>query len=354
MSEPPDLAKLVALDDFEALAEERMEPGAFAYFAGGAWDEVTLQNNVAAFRKRRLLPRVLVDVSHVDTSTTMLTERVEFPFGLAPAALQRLAHPDGELASARAAAAAGVIFCVSTWSNVPLEEVARTADGPRWFQLYVHRDRSLTAQLIKRAAEAGYRALVVTVDLPVPGYREREFRSGFKLPLEGFGNLDLSGDDSEMHSIIGAAHDASLTWDDLEWIDAQSEMPLVIKGILSPKDAARAVEQGARALIVSNHGGRQLDRAPAAVDVLEEILDSVQDGAEIYLDGGVRRGVDVCTALALGAKGVFVGRPYLYALAAAGEPGVARAIELLGTELRTAMTLLGAPSIADIRRHHVV
>lgn len=340
-----------ALADFEALAQAALPPQAFAYYSGGAWDEVTLAENVAAFRRRVLQPRILVDVARLDTSTTMLGERVSMPVGFAPAALQGLAHGEGEVIPARVAGRAGLIYTLSTFSSRSIEMVAAVGRGTRWFQLYVQEDRRIAESLVRRAVAAGYRAIVLTADLPRPGIRDRERR----LPLADPGPLGNvpEGAGEEFIDFIGGSMDASLTWADLAWLRSLSELPLVVKGVLSPEDARLAVEHGAAAIVVSNHGGRQLDRAPATIDALEAVVAAVDGRAEVYLDGGVRRGTDVVTALALGARAVFVGRPFLYALAAAGEAGVVRAVELLRDELGTAMALLGCPTVADITRDRV-
>jgi isopentenyl diphosphate isomerase/L-lactate dehydrogenase-like FMN-dependent dehydrogenase len=340
-----------ALADFEALAREALSPEAWGYYAGGAWDEVTLRENEAAFRRRFLRPRVLVDVSRVDTATTILGERISLPVGVAPVALQGLAHPEGEVVPARVAGRTGLPFVLSTFSSRSLETVAAVGKGLRWFQLYVPQDRRIAEQLVRRAAQAGYRAIVLTVDLPRPGIRERERRH----PLTetgGLGNVpDTDGE--QFLDFIGGLMDASLDWDDLAWLRSLSDLPLVVKGILGGEDARLAVEHGAAGLIVSNHGGRQLDRVPATIDVLEEVVATVDARAEVYLDGGVRRGTDVVMALALGARAVFLGRPFLYALAAAGEAGVTRAVELLREEVEAAMALLGCPTVAAITRDRV-
>jgi (S)-2-hydroxy-acid oxidase len=245
------------------------------------------------------------------------------------------------------------VFCVSTLSSCSLEEVA-TAAGPRWFQLYLNKDRGLSADMVARAAAHGYSALVLTVDLPVVGYRDREFKDRAAIQPEDLGNLSDLTEATDLVSLVGAIHDLSLTWRDLEWLQGLSDMPLVIKGILTADDARLAVDSGASGIVVSNHGGRQLDHVPATIDVLEEIVDAVEGRAEVYLDGGVRRGTDVMIALALGATAVFIGRPYLYALAAAGEAGVARALEIVAAEVTNAMTLLGVRSVADVTRAHVI
>jgi isopentenyl diphosphate isomerase/L-lactate dehydrogenase-like FMN-dependent dehydrogenase len=259
------------------------------------------------------------------------------------------------MATARAAAGAGVLQCLSTMASRSLEAVAEAARGPRWFQLYVHKDRSVTAELVRRAAAAGYGAIVLTVDLPLPGYRERELRRGFEVPVtEQLGNLTgVAAGGRNLMKLIEDLHDQSLTWRGLEWVRGLTDLPLVVKGILTAEDAALAVAYGVAGVVVSNHGGRQLDGTPATIDVLEEVVDAVAGRAEVYLDGGVRRGTDVLAALALGARGTFIGRPYLFALAAGGEAGVAAALGLLRRELETAMRLLGVTRVADVTRAHV-
>jgi len=348
-----NLEEILNLAGFEALARARLPAEAYSYGAGGAGDEVTLRDNIAAFRRRRLRPRMLVDVSNVDPSTTMLGGASALPLGVAPMGRQGWFHPQAEGAGARAAAAAGSVFCASTLSNLPLEEIAK-AGGLRWLQLYVHKDRSRAEELVKRAADAGYEAVVLTVDLPVLGYREREVSASSHFPIgTEIGNFPDMTFDSYDVSLPGTEHDNSLTWDFLARLRELSDLPLIIKGILTAEDAALAVEHGASGVVVSNHGGRQLDRAPATIDVLEEVVDAVAGRAEVYLDGGVRRGADVLIALALGASGVLIGRPFLWALAAAGEAGVTKAFELLTSEITTDMALLGTPRVADITRAHV-
>lgn len=359
-----DLERVGALADFEDPARARLPQRVVDYIAGGSFDEVTLAENLGAFRRRRFRPRVLVETSRIDTTSTLLGFPVSAPFGIAPMALQGLFHPDGELAMARAAANAGVGLMLSTVSSRSLEDVAAAGAaaaagddaaegaGPRWFQLYIHRDRDVSRSLVERAAAAGYAAIVLTVDLPVMGHRDSEIRR--VEPLGGvYGNFaGLGVDGADLDDLIDARH-ATLTWNDLEEIAGWSDLPLVIKGILVGEDARIAVENGAAAVVVSNHGGRQLDRSPASLDALSEAVDAIAGRAEVYLDGGVRRGTDVVTALALGADAVFLGRPLAWALAAAGEPGVARAIALLRQEVETAMALLGTPTIASITRGHV-
>ena len=345
---------MLCLDDFEALARERLDEGAFAYYAGGAGDELTLRENRAAFGRFALRPRVLVDVRRIDTATTMLGTPVAMPVGLAPVAMQSLAHPEAEVAVARSAARAGIVQVLSTMSSRSIEDVARAPAGPRWFQLYIHKDRGVSADLVQRAAVAGYSAIVLTVDLPVPGYRDREMRVHFEVPegerLGNFAALVAGG--HELIPLIAGMHDQGVTWTDLAWIKSLSTLPLVVKGLLTAEDARLAVDHGAAAVVVSNHGGRQLDGVLASVEALPEVVEAVGGCAEVYVDGGIRRGRDVLVALALGARGVFIGRPYLYALAAGGEAGVTRALELLRAELEVGMQLLGTPAIADVSPAH--
>jgi 4-hydroxymandelate oxidase len=344
------VATITNLREFEALARTRLSPPAYAYYMGGAWDEATLRDNEAAFGRRRLLPRVLVDVATVDPSTTLLGQRVAMPIGFAPAALQGLAHVDAEVIPARVAVRTGLLYCLSTFSNRALEDIAAVGPGPRWFQLYVQKERSRSEEMVRRAAAAGYGALVLTVDSASAGYRERELRDPI---LEG-GSLPNVGGREAPQGPLAQMLDGSLDWDDLAWLRGLTDLPLVVKGILDPADAVLAVEHGAAAVWVSNHGGRQLDRSPATLDALEGVVDAVAGRAEIYLDSGVRRGTDVVTAIALGARAVFIGRPYLYALAAGGEAGVARCVEILEAELRIAMKLLGAPTVAGLTRDRVL
>lgn len=368
----PRLATVVGLAEFVAIARERMHPAAFDYVAGGAWDEISLTDNEAAWRRRRFRPRVLRDVSSIVTATTILGRPASLPLAIAPMAAHGLAHPDGEVATARAAAAAGVPFCLSTMSSRSIEEVAAAAagversgsPGPLWFQLYLQADRGLDRALVERAEAAGYEALVLTVDLPVLGYRERDLRSGFRLDVP-LGNLGPGGPPADEwpaeavpagafggsvdgYEMLGRQRHLGLVWDDLAEIRSWSRLPFAVKGILTGEDAARAAELGVDALIVSNHAARQLDRVPAGVDVLAEVVAAVDGRCEVLVDGGVRRGLDIAIALALGARAVLIGRPAMWALATAGEAGVARALAILRDELERALALLGAPSVGDL------
>ncbi len=344
-----------------------MDPGAYDYVAGGAWEETSLAENVAAWRRRRFRPRVLVDASQVDASTTMLGTRTALPVAIAPMAVQGLGHPDGEAAAIRGAAAAGVPYILSTTSSCSIEEVAAAApDATRWFQLYVQEDMGVSRSLVERAAAAGYGAIVLTVDLPVLGYRERDRRSGFELPpLGNFRETPAThgshrpdtpdrGHDPDGLDVFAERLDATLTWDDLATIRGWSDLPFVLKGILTAEDARIAVDHGVDGIVVSNHGARQLDRVPATADVLGEVVAAVDGRTEVWVDGGIRRGLDIAMALALGARGVLVGRPVYWALAAGGAPGVTRAIAILREEFEIALALLGAPTPAGIRPEHLV
>ena len=328
--------------DFETLARERLDDMAREYFRGGAGDETTLRENRSAFDRLKLQPRVLVDVTNVDTSTTVLGTPVAAPVLVAPVALQKLAHPDGEAATARAAAAAGTIMILSTSATMRPAPVAAAADAaPRWFQIYVFRDRGVTQALIDEACASGYSALVLTVDVPILGRREGALRSGFHIPDE----LEVAGD-------IFDDIDPSVSWRDVEWI-AGHGLPVVLKGILTPEDALTAVEHGAAGVVVSNHGGRQLDGVPASIEALPRVAEALDGRCEVLLDSGVRRGVDVLRARALGARAVLVGRAVVYALAADGEEGVAKLLWLLREEVELGLRLLGCTSVEQVAREHV-
>jgi 4-hydroxymandelate oxidase len=337
------------LHDFEALARARLPEEVYAYIAGGAGDETTLAENEAAFRRYRLRSRVLVDVSRVDTATTVLDRPVELPVGMAPTALQGLAHPGGEVAAATAVAAAGGIYCLSTISSRSLEEVA-AAGGRRWFQFYVQKDRGFSRSLVERAAAAGYEAIVLTGDLPMPGYRERELRLPLDVGDDAMGNFVQRDASGELMSVIFDAFDSSLSWRDIEWLRSLSDLPIVLKGVMTAEDAALASQHGCDAIVVSNHGGRQLDRSRASIDALGEIVDAVGDDLEIYLDGGVRRGIDAVIALSRGARAVFLGRSLIYALCAGGGAGVTHALGLMRAEMENVMAQLGASSIDQLTR----
>lgn len=366
----------INLYDFEAAAKERLERMAYDYYASGAMDEITLRRNQRAFDRIRLRYRVLRDVSRRDLVTSLLGRRLALPVLVAPTAFQRMAHPDGEAATARAAAAAGTVMMLSTLSNTAMEEVTEAAraaaegpdgaaDGtPVWFQLYVYRDRAVTEALVRRAEAAGCEAIVLTVDAPLWGRRERDVRNRFRLP-EGLAIENLlpagreafpeAGAESGLAAYVREAFDPGLTWGDLEWLCGITELPVLVKGLVHPDDAGLAAERGAAGVVVSNHGGRQLDTSPATIEALPEVAARVAGRREsgdfaVILDGGVRRGTDVVKALALGADAVAVGRPVLWGLAVDGEAGVRRVIEILREEVDLAMGLCGTPSVSAVSR----
>jgi isopentenyl diphosphate isomerase/L-lactate dehydrogenase-like FMN-dependent dehydrogenase len=343
--------------DYERLAAERIEAGALGYFAGGAGDERTLRDNTAAYARWRLRPRMLVDVGEVSTATTVLGTPVSSPIGVAPVAFQRLAHPDGEPAMARAAAATGSLMCLSTIATAAPREVRDAApDGPRWFQLYLFRDRGVTMALAEEAIDCGYSAIALTIDAPRAGRRERDIRSAFVIPPEvRVPSLDAATGGTAPMSVheVFAQVDPTLTWKDLERLCSEVDVPVLVKGVLTAEDARLAVEHGAGGVIVSNHGGRQLDGVAASLDALPEVVEEVDGRVEVLVDGGIRRGTDAMVALALGARAVFVGRPALWGLAAGGEAGARRVLELLRDELELALCLSGCPSPAQVTRAHV-
>ncbi len=352
---------LINLRDFEQAAAERLSQMAYDYYASGSDDERTLRDSELAYGRIRLRPRVLVDVSRRSTECTVLGRRVAFPVLVAPTAFQRMAHPDGELATARAAAELGTVMTVSTWATATLEEVrdAAGAGAGLWSQLYVYRDRGITRALVERAEEAAYEALVLTVDTPLLGRRERDIRNGFTLPAGlTLANLATLGGDhlpqregeSGLAAYVRDLVDPSLTWKDVDWLRSVTRLPVVIKGVVRGDDAQRAVDHGAAAIVVSNHGGRQLDTTVSSVDALPEVVAAVAERAEVYVDGGVRRGTDVLKALALGARAVFVGRPVLWGLAVGGEAGVTQVLAALRDEFDLAMALAGCASPGDVSR----
>jgi 4-hydroxymandelate oxidase len=353
----------LTLSDYEQMAKAGMPVMAHEYVAGGAGDEITLRDNQAAFDRLRLLPRVLVDVSKIDTRLTLFGQSLDFPILLAPTAYHRLVHPEGEIATVRGACAAGATLVASTSATTSIEEMGKAArqqtkNGqpvPLWFQLYVNRDRGFTRDLVQRAESAGCRVLCVTVDSPILGLRHRETRSGFGLP-PGIERSNLKGLEvaTGAHrpgeaTIYSALLDPTLTWKDIEWLRGISRLPVIIKGVLNPEDAAKGAAAGV-GLIVSNHGARNLDSAPATIDALPRVADAVAGRVPILMDGGVRRGGDVLKALALGATAVLIGRPYLYGLAVHGAEGVTKVVQILRREFEMAMALTGRRSLGEIDR----
>jgi isopentenyl diphosphate isomerase/L-lactate dehydrogenase-like FMN-dependent dehydrogenase len=342
--------ELVNVWDYEAVAADRLEAGAYGYYAGGAGDELTLRDNVDAYRRWQLRPRVLVDVAEPSTTTTVLGREIGLPVLVAPVAYQRLAHRDGEVAMARAAASAGTVMCLSTLSTSTPEDVAATG-AERWFQLYVFRDEGLTREMIERARDAGFTALVLTVDTPVLGRRERDVRTGFTIPPEmGVPSLGRGGvTPGEALALMSS----SVSWRDVERFAAIAGLPVVVKGVLTGEDARLACEHGAAALVVSNHGGRQLDGVAATIDALPEVVAAVEARIEVLLDGGIRRGADVVKAIALGARAVLAGRAPLWGLAVDGETGARHVLELLRAEIELALQLVGARTPAELSAGHV-
>ena len=340
------------LDEFEAVARETLPTMTYDFIAGGAEDERTVAGNRAAFARRVLRNRALVDVETRDLRTRLLGLELPHPILLAPTALHRLAHPDGEAATARGAAAAGALYTVSTATSTPLEEIRQAAPhGPRWFQLYHLGDRAATEELIRLAVATGHRAIVLTVDVPLLGRRERDLRNAFTLPpgvgmAHAYEPAWAPPADDRSRAWASPIASANLTWDDLAWIRAAAgRLPLLLKGIVRGDDAKHAVDLGVDGLWVSNHGGRQLDGAIATLDALADVRAAVGDACAIVLDGGIRRGTDAIKALALGADAVAIGRPQMYGLAAGGADGVQRVVELLRAELDLAMALVGAASL---------
>jgi 4-hydroxymandelate oxidase len=351
---------MINVKDFEIHAARSLAKEVYEFLAGGACDEYTITENPAAFRKFSLRPRVLVDVSSVDMTCKVLGQSLSSPIIVAPMAFQKLAHPDGEIAMARAAAAQKIGYSLSLNATQSIEDVAKAApdlkNRTNWFQLYVLEDRVLTKEIIDRAFAAGHNGLVVTADRAVRGKRDQDIRNKFHIPQDmkpgnlptGFaaGNAPAGG----AFSGSGGAQtiDPSLTWKDLDWVRSVSKMPLLLKGILHPLDAVKAVDAGVEAILVSNHGGRNLDGVVPPIEALEEVVEAVKGRAEIIVDGGIRRGSDILKALALGARAVLLGRPLLWGLAAAGEDGVKQVIDIVNEELRIAMSLAGCPTLKAI------
>ena len=349
-----EIASAVNLFDFEPLARARISPMAWEYISGGAGDEVTLRWNRDSFDRIKLRPRILVDVSRLDTRIKLFGRELPHPILLAPTAYQRLVHPEGELATAKGAGAAGATMVVSTMATTSVEEIAAAATRPLWFQLYVQPDRAFTRDLVQRAEAAGCQALVVTVDTPVVGLRNREMRIKFALP-PGMDRPNLKGlkTSSTSHlppenEIYSAMLDPKLTWKEIDWLRSLARTPVLLKGVLNPDDAELAVKAGVSGIIVSNHGARNLDTLPATIDVLPEVAARVAGRVPVLMDGGVRRGTDVLKALALGANAVLIGRPYLYGLGAAGAEGVTRVINILRREFEMALALTGRTNIAGV------
>jgi 4-hydroxymandelate oxidase len=343
------------LDDFEPAARAVLPQGIYDYIAGGSEDEAAVRGNREAFARYRFRFKILASAERADLSNEVLGQRFRMPVHLAPTAIQRMAHPDGEAAAYRGATDTGIAYCLSTMSSVSIEDLAAAATGTRWFQLYMNPERAVNASLVERAMEAGYTAIVLTVDLPKTGRRERDIRNAFSLP-EGlrYANLDArrgaataDGPDPFAQN-VNAQTNPNLGWDDLEWLVARTSLPVIVKGIVRADDARHAVEAGARGLIVSNHGGRQLDYAIASLDALPEVVEAVGRDVPVLMDGGIRRGTDVLKALCLGARGVLIGRPFLYALAVGGADSVTRMLAMLREEIEVSMSLLGVRRLSEL------
>ena len=382
------LATAASVADLRRIAKRRLPHGVFDYIDGGAEDERTLRNNSDAFARIEFRPRVLRSVATIDTTTTLLGRPVPFPLVLAPTGFTRIADPQGELAVARAAARADVPYTLSTLATRSIEEVAGVSDGRKWFQVYAWRDRGLVEDMVDRCRASGYEALVMTVDTAVLGRRERDVRRGFEMPpklgigtlLDGavhpgwtwafaraepivFANVATAGrpdpaagapgdgrDPVTLATYVNAQFDPNLSWDDVDWFRSIWDGPIIVKGIQCVADAVLAAERGVDAVALSNHGGRQLDSAPAPVELVAPVVDAVGDRTEVICDGGVRRGSDIVKAVALGATACMAGRAYLYGLGAAGERGVDHVLAMLHADVRRTMALLGAPTIADLHR----
>ena len=334
-----DLETLLSLFDFESEAHKRIPHGAWERISGGAADEITLRWNREAYDHIRLKPRILVDVSKLDTRVKLFGQELPFPILLAPTGGQRFIHPEGEMAAARGAAAANCIYVISSSASMKVEDIARSTTGPVWFQLYVQKDRAFTRDLVQRAEGSGCRALCVTVDSPTFGARDREDRAKNELP------------ERELPNLKGKDYlDPSLTWKDIDWLRSFARRPVLLKGVLNPDDAATAVTAGVSGIIVSNHGARNLDTVPATIDALPLVVEKVAGRVPVLVDGGIRRGTDIIKAFALGASAVQIGRPYLWGLGISGAQGVTRVVEILRKEFELAMMLTGRPTIGSIDR----
>ena len=349
--------ELINLFDFEEQARQKLPRMAYDYYASGGSDEITLRENHAAYERIRLRPRVLRDISKRDLTTTVLGETISMPIMVAPTAFHCMAHSEGEVAAARAAGKAKTIMILSTLATCSIEEVMAEATGPVWFQLYYYKDRNATLSLLQRAESAGCTAIALTVDAQIWGRRERDVKNRFRLPqglsiknlmTSGKGDFPKEEADSGLASYVSWQFDPAMSWKDVDWLCANTRLPVLLKGVLHPEDARLAVDHGAAGLIVSNHGGRQLDTVPATIDALPDIVEAVDGRIEVLIDGGIRRGTDVVKAIALGAKAVGVGRPIIWGLAVNGEEGAAHVLQILRRDFDLSMRLCGFNAVVEI------
>ncbi|KAG6452574.1 peroxisomal (S)-2-hydroxy-acid oxidase GLO3 [Manduca sexta] len=358
------MEKYISVKELEETALTLLPIGARDYYKSGATDEQTLAENKKAFQRLRIRPKCLVGVNNCCLRTRVLGNEVSMPIGISPTAMQRMAHPEGEIANARAAAAENTIFTLSTIATSSIEEIAEAVpQGIKWFQLYIYKNKEVTKNLVLRAEKAGFKAIALTVDTPLFGLRRADIRNKFTLPqhlrlanFDGHLSTKIRGanDGSGLNEYVHNLFDKSLTWDEVKWLKSITKLPIIAKGVLRGDDAVKAVEAGCSAILVSNHGARQLDGVPATIEALPEIVEAVKKyNVEVYLDGGVSTGTDVYKALALGAKMVFVGRPALWGLTIGGQAGVQRMLNILRTELEYALQIAGTPTIADITRDMV-
>ncbi|KAJ0987473.1 hypothetical protein J5N97_005829 [Dioscorea zingiberensis] len=347
----------VNVNEFQELARKILPKMNYDFFSRGAEDEYTLRENIQAFQRIMFRPRVLVDVSKIDMSTSLLGFKMTAPIMVAPTGLLQLAHPEGEVAVARAAAACNTLMVLSFSSNCTIEDVASSCDAIRFYQLYIYKQRDVCVKLVKRAERNGFKAIVLTVDTPRLGRREADMKNKFVIPklsnLEGLLSVEIEPKGGSLEAFASATLSDSLNWKDIEWLRSITNLPILVKGILTAEDARKAVEAGVAGIIVSNHGARQLDYVPASISALEEVVRAVSGAVPIIVDGGFRRGTDIFKALALGANAVMIGRPVIYGLAAKGEYGVRQVIKMLQNELELTMALSGCPSLKDITRSHV-
>ncbi|KAJ0264051.1 (S)-2-hydroxy-acid oxidase GLO1 [Hirschfeldia incana] len=359
--------EITNVTEYQAIAKEKLPKMVYDYYASGAEDQWTLQENRNAFARILFRPRILIDVNKIDMTTTILGFKISMPIMVAPIAMQKMAHPEGEYATARAASAAGTIMTLSSWSTSSIEEVASTGPGIRFlqirfFKLHVYKNKKVVEQLVRRAERAGFKAIVLTADAPRLGRRESDIKNRFTLPpnltRKNFEGVDLGkiyeDNDSGLASYVAGQIDRTLSWKDVQWLQTITNMPILIKGVLTGEDARIAVQAGAAGIIVSNHGARQLDYVPATISALEEVVKATQGRIPVFLDSGVRRGTDVFKALALGASGIFIGRPVVFSLAAEGEAGVRKVLQILRDEFELTMALSGCRSLSEITRNHIV